>query len=360
MFHWFSQEIPAPLVNIRSPSSGYTPNPDQLYADPLRSKFKPTDLSDASQIPQTSANLKDDLFIKPSGALRVQMPSPNASRSLENTSRLDVVLEGIADILSQKVEPLHVTRLVEQLRACAKGPPGNTKQFVANLLDTLDYPLTPRDRSNLRDVSTLRIQEFQAAEVEIQPSAIVVSSRPRNLPPMPAASSRNRRAPSVSDLNRSSTPPISNISSRGSGSFTRAPSTVRFVEEPNPIGVQILSHHRTFGVAGSNSRGAFTYYRSESMSDLDSPPNFTEQSLGRGDIYLHDNTVQGTTQAWVFCEGNKWVTITDAWNTGGSLHCVHPDFPDRVLTVRSDDTPNWIRATSFRRPKLKRASVVPS
>ncbi|KAK6996755.1 hypothetical protein R3P38DRAFT_3070345 [Favolaschia claudopus] len=103
------------------------------------------------------------------------------------------------------------------------------------------------------------------------------------------------------------------------------------------------------------SSGDFRYYNSVASYDLQIPPSHLPHGLSAGDLFIHKNSVKSTEQVWLFSGQKEWIDITGHWKTPGSV--VHPEHPDRVLTVRNNGTPNWILRKDFAKVVTKNRSV---
>ncbi|KAJ7769626.1 WD40-repeat-containing domain protein [Mycena maculata] len=119
-------------------------------------------------------------------------------------------------------------------------------------------------------------------------------------------------------------------------------SSVAQVQKHSVDGVIVTATSQAFkSVSGSN--GSFTWYRTESQSEIEKP--LTVSPTNPGDLFLHFNTVQKNYLVWL-CNGARvWEDISDIWRDKTLL--VHPTFSDRVLKIRQNDSPNWILKTSL-------------
>lgn len=98
--------------------------------------------------------------------------------------------------------------------------------------------------------------------------------------------------------------------------------------------------------------GVFHWHTTTSTYDLNSPPP-VPGTLTPGDLFVHTNTGQAseTTQVWLYNNLKHWEDISDIWAEGKLL--VHPTFSDRVLTIRDDQTPNWVMKSTFEQKQRK-------
>ncbi|KAJ7810479.1 WD40-repeat-containing domain protein [Mycena leptocephala] len=112
-----------------------------------------------------------------------------------------------------------------------------------------------------------------------------------------------------------------------------------FRSPPPPVS----SHKQAF--SSKTSGGTFGWYSSVSATDLDKPSDISDP-LKPGDLFFHENMDRLTRQVWLYNKFKKWEDISEVWKDRNLLF-VHPEIPDRVLTIRSDNTPNWILKSSL-------------
>ena len=60
-----------------------------------------------------------------------------------------------------------------------------------------------------------------------------------------------------------------------------------------------------------------------------------------GHLYIHTNMSTMVRQVWFYDANACWVAATDR------AKIAHPTLSDRVLSIRSDGTPNWITPSGF-------------
>ena len=58
-------------------------------------------------------------------------------------------------------------------------------------------------------------------------------------------------------------------------------------------------------------------------------------------------------QVWFYDANARWVAVT------GELKITHPTLSDRVLSIRSDGTPNWITPAGFTSTQYRRDRAKP-
>jgi hypothetical protein len=104
--------------------------------------------------------------------------------------------------------------------------------------------------------------------------------------------------------------------------------------------LDITTNVHTF--KSSSSKGTFRTFTTSSDDDLQMPPP-TATLPQSGDLFIHLNSQSKTKQVWMY-KISKWENITEYWKK--EKWVVHPTIPERVLTVRSDETPNWILRSS--------------
>ena len=122
-------------------------------------------------------------------------------------------------------------------------------------------------------------------------------------------------------------------------------------QEYNTLSVD--SKGRSF--TSQSSSGSFTYHMTMAAYNLDKPAT-PSVPVQRGDIYIHVNTEPPESrQVWLFNKHKTWEDISDSWEDGDLI--VHPEFSDRVLNIRADQTPNWILRSSLKSNRAKSASV---
>ncbi|KAJ7235943.1 hypothetical protein C8J57DRAFT_1248047 [Mycena rebaudengoi] len=108
--------------------------------------------------------------------------------------------------------------------------------------------------------------------------------------------------------------------------------------------------------SSASSTGSFKYFTTTSTGTLWKPPAFSPGPVP-GDLFIHVDSQTANRQVWLYVK-EKWEDISDKWRERGMI--VHPNFADRVLTVRTNQTPNWILRTSAEQKaqqKKREASV---
>lgn len=111
--------------------------------------------------------------------------------------------------------------------------------------------------------------------------------------------------------------------------------------------------------SSANSKGSFQTFTTRSENTLKEPPT-TPTSPKGGDLFIHINTgaKPETRQVWLYRK-NGWDDISLHWKEMKMV--VHPIIEERVLTVRSDQSPNWIlKSSAESMAKRKRALAKPS
>lgn len=107
--------------------------------------------------------------------------------------------------------------------------------------------------------------------------------------------------------------------------------------------LEIFSKSQSFTSHGSH--GTFNYYTTTANYNLDEPLPVSTP-LKPGDLFIHINSTRQpqTRQVWLYNKYKKWEDISEIWENSELL--VHPEIAERVLTVRANQTPNWVlRAT---------------
>ena len=94
-------------------------------------------------------------------------------------------------------------------------------------------------------------------------------------------------------------------------------------------------HERTFS---SGPRGTTIWYTTESHTDVLAPPAVPAVA---GHIYVHTNMTTTVRQMWLYDASARWIVVTD------QMKVAHPTLSDRVLSIRSDGTPNWVTPAGF-------------
>ncbi|KAF9786229.1 hypothetical protein BJ322DRAFT_1108084 [Thelephora terrestris] len=97
-----------------------------------------------------------------------------------------------------------------------------------------------------------------------------------------------------------------------------------------------FKHERPFP---SGHRGATIWYSTQSYSDVLGPPSGIPGIAGN--LYIHKNLSTSTQQIWLFDRDARWITVS------GVAKAIHPTIVDRVLSIRSDGSPNWVTTTGF-------------
>ncbi|KAF9778510.1 hypothetical protein BJ322DRAFT_1025198 [Thelephora terrestris] len=97
-----------------------------------------------------------------------------------------------------------------------------------------------------------------------------------------------------------------------------------------------FKHERPFP---SGHRGATIWYSTQSYSDVLGPPSGIPGIAGN--LYIHKNLSTSTQQIWLFDRDARWITVS------GVAKAIHPTIVDRVLSIRSDGSPNWVTTAGF-------------
>ena len=82
-----------------------------------------------------------------------------------------------------------------------------------------------------------------------------------------------------------------------------------------------------------------TWYSTASAQDLVSPPQEVVPAVG--ELYIHHNRLEDKYQIWLYGLDSAWKCVT------GVEKVYHPTINERVLSVRSNGTPNWITVASY-------------
>ncbi|KAJ7202692.1 hypothetical protein C8J57DRAFT_1260129 [Mycena rebaudengoi] len=126
------------------------------------------------------------------------------------------------------------------------------------------------------------------------------------------------------------------------------------VSEPAVGNLKIDVAERAF-FSATGSTGTFRYFTTSSTGDIEKPLVFIPGPKS-GDIFIHMNTssIPQKRQVWLFVK-DKWDNITEEWMKDRMI--IHPEFSDRVLTVRTNQTPNWILRTSAEQKAQQKAKL---
>ena len=123
---------------------------------------------------------------------------------------------------------------------------------------------------------------------------------------------------------------------------------------PNPtssvapaISITPHRHERAFS---SGPRGSTIWYTTESHADVVEPPAVPAVA---GHIYVHTNISTMIRQVWFYDANARWVAVVD------ETKIAHPTLSDRVLSIRSDGTPNWITPAGFTSTQHRRDRTRP-
>lgn len=143
---------------------------------------------------------------------------------------------------------------------------------------------------------------------------------------------------SLSPLNplaRSPSPALSHSS-------TASPSLKSGTVFQSNCGLTIHKDVRPFR-AGNGNSGFTVWYHTSVARKMSAPPAFQE-ALVPGAVFLLRHPNQGISQAWVRQLDNVWAAV----DLRGAEEIQHPSIHDRVLVIRSDGWPSWIRRQSLR------------
>jgi len=105
-----------------------------------------------------------------------------------------------------------------------------------------------------------------------------------------------------------------------------------------------FKHERPFS---SGHRGATIWYTTQSFSDVSAPPDGMPEAAG--DLYIHRNLSTSAQQIWMFGRDARWTVVPHDTKVN------HPTVVDRVLSIRSDGSPNWVTAAAFTNVQCRRA-----
>lgn len=251
---------------------------------------------------------------------------------------LEVMLEGIMQLLAQYLSTEECSKLTNPLIACAEGAMENTKDILDNVLG--EQRLTSSNRDKLRDAILIRMYEYQVNRIQrygfhIYLCLLLFTSFRTSVssPPRPS------RAPSVASS--AIDPVIQAKKELASNSGNKA----------NNI-LSVKHTVRTF--KSRTSQGSFTYFNCQSPNTLDQPPTLSRK-LEAGDLFFHDNTTTKDKQVWLFNQHSLWQDISAEWKAQDLI--IHPAKSDRVLTTKRDGSPNWILKVSLEAKKRRGTSA---
>ena len=107
---------------------------------------------------------------------------------------------------------------------------------------------------------------------------------------------------------------------------------------PSSTAVSLVpfKHERPFS---SGHRGSTIWYSTQSYSNVSGPPSGIPEVAGH--LYIHKNLSNSTQQVWLFSREARWI------HTPNDMKVIHPTIVDRVLSLRSDGSPNWVTAVGF-------------
>ena len=107
-----------------------------------------------------------------------------------------------------------------------------------------------------------------------------------------------------------------------------------------------FKHERQFS---SGLRGATIWYTTQSYFDVSGPSSGIPEVAGN--IYIHKNLSTSTQQIWMFDREARWTAVL------GDAKVNHPTVVDRILSIRSDGSPNWVTAAGFANALSRRVRV---
>ena len=70
-----------------------------------------------------------------------------------------------------------------------------------------------------------------------------------------------------------------------------------------------------------------------------------------GNLYIHKNILTSAHQIWMFDRVAQWVLIPD------DARVSHPTIAGRMLSIRSDGSPNWVTPTGFANAQSRRVRI---
>ena len=102
--------------------------------------------------------------------------------------------------------------------------------------------------------------------------------------------------------------------------------------------------------SASGLRGSTVWYTTQSYSDMLEPPSGIPELVGS--LYIHKNLSIPAHQIWMFDREARWVPVPD------DARVNHPTVAGRMLSIRSDGSPNWVSATGFANVKNRRVNRI--
>ncbi|KAJ7254158.1 hypothetical protein C8J57DRAFT_1236889 [Mycena rebaudengoi] len=336
-----SGRVSPPILELSANSSGYQLPHDKLHSDLMRNQPRrhryprtkqivPDKVYDLPTQAQETPNLqnsrikqeeKEGFFPTSHGsASRIGKKSPTATIAAVLLSDLKADLSGLLNQYLQNEDGSTLQVLLGLITNPAIGDSNILKSFLGVALQ--EKPLGQRSRTDLVEALTARVVKYQT---DIKPTI--------SPPPM---SMRNNSAPgSLRTINKVKASTVEPL-------------------HPLPADLDITTVEQHF--SSTSSAGSFKYFTTTSAGTLHKPPAFSPGPVA-GDLFIHVDTQTMNRQVWLYVKEN-WEDISDKWGEKGMI--VHPNFADRVLTVRANQTPNWILRTSAEQKaqqKKREASV---
>ena len=100
----------------------------------------------------------------------------------------------------------------------------------------------------------------------------------------------------------------------------------------------------------SGPRGFTTWYSTQSPHSLTAPPLGLQPSAGM--LYVHTDTTLKRHHAWLCDTAGRWINVT------GIDSVKHPTISDRLLLMRSDGIPSWLRRVDYMATQARREKGV--
>ncbi|KAJ7828887.1 hypothetical protein B0H13DRAFT_1916801 [Mycena leptocephala] len=301
------RKISPPVIDLSTESSASTINTNVLYSDPRRYRFSsrktfrqhtPKSSAQKSVAGPTVIKIDKDLSHLP---LRSSVAPHTPILKTSSAGLLNILRDEISGLLSQHLLGDDHTDLLELILGLTSQKFEIVEQTIPILLQ--ETPLGQTARQALIDAIMARILNHQI-------NLLQYSGHPAK-----------SNAPIASTSNASAAP--------NAPAITTAEHTL-----------DITTNVHTF--KSSSSKGTFRTFTTSSDDDLQMPPP-TATLPQSGDLFIHLNSQSKTKQVWMY-KISKWENITEYWKK--EKWVVHPTIPERVLTVRSDETPNWILRSS--------------
>ncbi|KAJ7041266.1 WD40-repeat-containing domain protein [Mycena alexandri] len=267
--------------------------------------------------------------VKPSALgnrkVKARYPAPVLSRE----AQLEMLGEELAGLFAQTLPGTNFASLIAVIKQVAEGSTEDIGDLVTTLLTAhiTAEPLGNKQRTNLIDAVVARVYNYTLNKGVHHTSSGHVHPSPF-LSQTPQSTAAAGKAPVRNDINKAGKAPVRNE--------PKAP-------HPTSSAAAKLSIDSNSGSFRSqSSEGTFHWYTTTSDYDLDSPVEIAN-SLKPGDFFFHTNSklaAPDTPQVWLYNRKMQWEDISDIWAHG--LLLVHPTLPDRVLTIREDQSPNWV------------------